>query len=691
MTADLYRTPALVLLIALVAVFGALWFRKGEVRPARRQAGEFPSARRRQLLWLVGWMFAAIQMEMEVLGPGHTGIWLAVSRASMQLAVLMFLGSLAPQNFSKRIPVLYVVAFGVPLILYSTTVSLDPHPGAAGGAFLVGCCVAALLVAGKWSMDRQLVPVWASLAFVALMGSVGLWLTAHRHYSATLALVHSAVLLMTAFLFASAFRRVTAGVVFTVGGMVGWAMPVLLTPLARRVAVPVLLLRAVSLMEVITAVGMIVLVLEDELESNLATQQRDRRARQEMEKYTELYLEGMPFEEDPSQYSRVCETIAAVSRFRQAATLVRSPQGFFQLAGQAGIDEQLAKTLDAVAQRTTDEALKEIRAKKYSVPEIGHVSMVQLHALLRPGEELPADFRQAHALAIHGRDGRLVGALLLGGLRDQETPLLAEDVLPLALLVARIGAAREHQALLRQLMQAERLAGLGQLAGGVAHELNNPLTVVTGYAELLADSEDAAAREQAGVIKSEARRMKQIIESLMRFRKASTGGRMPIDVGLMLEDVDKLMRHELEAAGIVLEVGIEPHLPRVAADGAQLRQVFVQVMKNAAISMRDMAEGHDGQEKKLTVEAVRLSRAVQIAVIDSGAGFPEPSRAFDPFYTTRHPGEGVGLGLSICYSIVREHGGEISAVNLRPHGGAVIIELPIEATESGYAVGTAAD
>ncbi|MGA8110537.1 MAG: ATP-binding protein, partial [Acidobacteriaceae bacterium] len=424
---------------------------------------------------------------------------------------------------------------------------------------------------------------------------------------------------------------------------------------------------------------MIVLVLEDELQSNLATQQRDRRAREEMEKYTELYLEGMPFEEDPSQYGLVCETITTVSRFRQAAILVRTPQGCFRLAGQAGIDVRLAKTLDAVAQRTTDETVKEIRSKKVSVPEIGHVSLVKLRALLLPGEELPKDFHQVHALAIHGRDGRLMGSLLLAGLRDEEEPLLTEDVLPLALLVARIGAAREHQALLRQLMQAERLAGLGQLAGGVAHELNNPLTVVTGYAELLADSDDPSAREQAGVIKNEARRMKLIIESLMRFRKASTGGRMPIDVGLMLEDVDKLMRHELEAAGIVLELRIEPNLPRVAADGAQLRQVFVQIIKNAAGSMRDLPEG---QEKRLTVEAVPLSHAVQVAVIDSGPGFPEPSRAFDPFYTTRHPGEGVGLGLSICYSIVREHGGEISAVNLQPRGGAVIIELPVEAAEN---------
>ena len=680
---DLYRVPALVLLAALVAVFGTMWFRKRGVQPTTRLLREEIPAQRRQLLWLVGWMFAAIHLEMGVLGLGQSGLWLVLSRASVQLAVLMFLGSLAPQNFSRRPPILYVVAFGAPLIFFSTIVSLDPAPGTGVRIFLLLCCAAEIFVAGRWSLERNLVPEWASLLFVALVGVGGVWLTVRQQYGAVLGLLHSGVLLMTAFLFAAAFRRLTAGVILTVGGLVGWAMPVLLAPLASRSDVPVLMLRAVSLVQVIAAVGMIVLVLEDEVASNLAGQQRDRRARREMEKYTELYLESMPFENNANQYDRVCETIVAISRFERAVITARSAEGHFRLAGRAGVDEAVTVAVDAVAHRSSDETLKEIRAKRYSKPEIGHLASLDLRGLLRPGEELPEYFQHVHAIAIHARDGRLMGSLLLAGLRDPDEPLQTEDVLPLELLVARLGAAREHEALLRQLMQAERLAGLGQLAGGVAHELNNPLTVVTGYAELLGDSDDAAAREQAGVILGEARRMKLIIESLMRFRRASTGGRMPINVGQLLEDIDKLMRHDVEAAGIALEVRIEPGMQPVDCDGAQLRQVFVQVIKNAASAMRDMGEG---DERKITIEAVPLSRGVQVAILDTGPGFPEPSRAFDPFFTTRHPGEGAGLGLSICYSIVREHGGEIAAVNLRPRGGGVVIELPVETVECTEAV-----
>jgi signal transduction histidine kinase len=226
--------------------------------------------------------------------------------------------------------------------------------------------------------------------------------------------------------------------------------------------------------------------------------------------------------------------------------------------------------------------------------------------------------------------------------------------------------------LLRRLLHAERLAGLGQLAGGVAHELNNPLTVVTGYAELMADG-DGVVRDQATVILNEARRMKQIIDSLIRFRKSTPGIRGPVSLQLMLHDIEKLVRHDLAGAHIDLLMRIPENLPHVKADGDQIRQVFLQLVKNAIGSMNELPEGMD---RKLTVEAAPSPHGVQITFTDSGPGFAQPSRVFDPFYTTRHQGEGMGLGLSICYSIIREHGGEISALNMHPRGAAVVIELP---------------
>ena len=670
---DLYGAPTLILLFVLVAVFGALWLQRRSLPPLRMRAGEAATARRRQLLWLVGWMFAAIQLEMDVFGRAHTGVWLAVSRACMQMAAIMFLGSMAPQYFSRRLHLLYVAAFAAPLLLFTVVASLDPAPGAAARLVLLVCILGALLIGARWSLEKHLLPVWLGLLLVVSAGGSGLWLALHQNYGAVLVLAQSGILLITALLFALAFRRVTAGVVFTVGGLVAWSLPELLETLLGLTQVPFMLVRALNLMKVIAAVGMIVLVLEDEIASNKAAQLRERRARQEVEKYTEIFLEAFSFEEESRQYNQICQVIGEASRFSKTALVLRSPEGRFRLAGHAGIDGALAAALDAMARRTTDEKLKDLRPESLYKREIGHLVHLNLTPLMEPGDELQQlNFLEAHAIAIRGREQELLGTLLLAGIRDPDEPLLTEDVLPLELLVARIGTAREHQMLLRRLLQAERLAGLGQLAGGVAHELNNPLTVVTGYAELMADG-DGATREQALVILSEARRMKQIIESLIRFRKASPGTRGPVSVELLLQDVERLARHDLEGARIGLELRLAPNLPHIKADGDQIRQVFLQIVRNAIGSLN---ETRDGVNRRIVVEAAPLGDRVQITISDNGPGFVDPARVFDPFYTTRHQGEGMGLGLSICYSIIREHEGQISAVNVLPNGAGVIIELP---------------
>ena len=678
-TADIYRAPTLILLFVLVAVFGALWLQRRSLPPLRMRAGEATTARQRQLMWLAGWMFAAIQLEMEVFGRAQTGLWLAVSRITLELAALMFLGSMAPQYLSRKPRILYVVAFALPLMLFTVLVSLDPAPGPLTRALLFVFLAGGLLVAVRWSLDRHLLPVWLSLLLVALVGGEAIWLTLGQRYGAVVALVQGSTMLITALLFALAFRRLTAGVVFTVGGLASWSLALMVEPLMGAEGAPVVLMRILNLMKVIAAVGMIVLVLEDEIASNKATQLRDRRARLEMEKYTEVFLGAVPSEEETGQYDQLCETIAGASRFRQAAVLVRGTEGRFRVCGRAGMDGALAEALDALGRRTTDEKIREIVSTRFYKQETGHLVLLDLTRLMEPGDELlQMNFREAHALAVRGRDRELLGTLLLAGLREPEEPLATEDVLPLELLVARVGAAREQQMLLRRLLQAERLAGLGQLAGGVAHELNNPLTVVTGYAELMAD-EKGANRDQALVILNEARRMKQIIDSLIRFRKAAPVNREAVSLDSLLRDVERLARLDLEAARVQMQLRIPARLPSVQADVDQLRQVFWQVIRNAIGSMDALP---DEMPRQLIVDAAAAGQRVELRFSDNGPGFANPARAFDPFYTTRDQGEGIGLGLSICYSIIREHGGEISAVNLHPRGAAVVIELPADESDA---------
>jgi signal transduction histidine kinase len=687
MNAELYQVPTLALLTALVAVFGALWLEGLSQSSPVGQSGDGPTGRRRQMLWLAGWVCAVIRLATQVAGWRKPGWGLVISEGAMELAPLMFLGSLAPQYYSHKPRILYVVAFGLPVMVYCAVIGFDPQPGVVARSVVMACTVLTIAVAARWSLYKHLIPIWLSLVVVALVGGGAAWMTVRGWYWEVGALVHSGVLLMTALLFVAAYRRLTAGLVFTVGGMFLWSLPPLLEPLLRMKGLPPELERALNLVKVMTAVGMIVLVLEEEVAFNQASQRRDRRARVELEKYTALYLAEAPFDEEGGHYNQACETIAEASRFAQAAIFVQSVEGIFQLAGRAGMSGALEGALDALARRTTEQVMAAVASGKYFTRVAGNLTLMDLSPLMEPGDELAQmNFRRAYVMGIRTRGGQLQGALLLAGLRHPEMPLVAEDVLPLEMLVARLGAAREHAGLVRRLMQSERLAGLGQLASGVAHELNNPLQAVTGFAQLLVEGDDPLTQEHAAVILSEARRMKQIIESLMRFRNAASASRVPVAIGLLLRDIEKLMRHDLENARIALELHIPEHLPRVKADGEQIRQVFLQVMKNAMTSLEEAA---DGVERRMSVEVAAIPKAVEVMFSDTGRGFPEPGRAFDPFFTTRHPGEGLGLGLSICYAIIREHGGEISAVNLHPRGAAVVIELPAYVDEAGQAVGTA--
>jgi two-component system, NtrC family, sensor kinase len=677
MNAELYQLPTLGLLAALVVVFGWLWL-EGRSHPGRTQrTGQAPTARQRHLLWLAGWWLVAIRLGLMIFGFGASGAGRASATICMELAPLMFLASLAPQfPIIRRPPVSCVVAFGAPLAFLAALVALDPSPGPLAQGALLICGAAVLGVGAIWSLHRDVLPVWVGLAAVGSFGCACLWLFAHGQYEGALLLARSGMLLMAALLFASTFRRLTAGVFLTVGSLAVWALPGILLVFSHEARLFFDLTSLTNLLRMLTAVGMIVLVMEDEIAANRATHARDLQAQREMQRYAELYLEAMPYEPSQGEYDVACRAITEVSRFTQAAVFLRNAGGTYRLAGQSGLSAEQAAALDGVARRVTDEKAQEITRPEDTAEEVGHLVTLDLTPLMQPKDEpVLRDFRKARVLSIRVREGGWQGALLVGAPRNAEETLQTQDLLPLELLVARIGAAREHALLLRRLMQSERLAGLGQLASSVGHELNNPLTVVTGFAELLAESHQPAVEERAGIILTEARRMKKIIESLVRFRKLTPAGRSPVSVELLLRDLEKLARHDLESTRVELELRIANDLPRAMGDGEQIRQVFLHLVRNASIALEDLPEG---EPRRLVVEVAKSAGWVRTTFTDNGKGFSDPSQAFDPFLSTRHTGEGVGLGLSLCYSIVHEHGGEISAENVQPRGARVTVDLPLE-------------
>ena len=246
-----------------------------------------------------------------------------------------------------------------------------------------------------------------------------------------------------------------------------------------------------------------------------------------------------------------------------------------------------------------------------------------------------------------------------------------------ARLVATLDRLKATQA---QLLQAEKLSAIGQLVAGVAHELNNPLTSVIGYAQLM--REEIRKREPGDAetqllhdsrrIAEESERAAKIVRSLLAFARRQSAERAPQDVAEVMSRVLALRSYEFRLNAIELETAFEPGLPPVLCDANQLQQALLNLLLNSEQAMRSRS----ARRIRVGARYVADCDGVELSIADTGHGITAENlrRIFDPFFTTREVGEGTGLGLSICYGIVRDHGGQI-AVNSRVGEGSTFTLL----------------
>jgi PAS domain S-box-containing protein len=226
----------------------------------------------------------------------------------------------------------------------------------------------------------------------------------------------------------------------------------------------------------------------------------------------------------------------------------------------------------------------------------------------------------------------------------------------------------------QQLVQSERLAAMGAMIGGVAHELNNPLTSILGISELLQDSQTTdSAQRQIGILQQQAKRAAEIVRNLTYFSSPPTPGTTRVNVGDVVERTLNLHSYSLRKNNITVDFVRESGLPFVQCDPHQLMQVFLNLVLNAEQAIREARD-----RGTLRIRMGNNGASVWVSFLDDGPGIqPDilPS-IFDPFYTTKRPGRGTGLGLSICKSVMKEHNGAIDAANA-PGGGAVFtLTLP---------------
>ena len=728
---DDYQVPAIALIAALMLAFAYLHSRFRSMRT---------------LLWMLALGFSGLQSIFRWMTDNWTVApnevysaanlqalhWIsAAGESCLILSAALFLASLSPTSFKiGRYRILFVVPFIVPVLLYvALYFGVTQHPT---GPLLRLYIFLAYWAAGAgiiWSLQKGAIPTWLATSIVTAASILSMPFFTLGNVSYPLMIVEAGSMLMSALLVLFTFRRLSPGVLLATTGFLAYMLPplFLFTSIGSNPHTLLLLTRIVDLGKVVVAIGLILLVLEDEVEKNESAQQRERRVRLELEAYARQSLTARSLEEFDRNSSQLCSMIVEHSCFAGAAMVVRNSTGAYSMVGYAGIDGATAGALDNLAQRlpascfmpaahfpestgefeeladedsvpdSSDEdeeesspgespAAAEDAAVELLVPDSSSLNL-NLTPWFVPGDDLERlHITRISAVPMFGPmhgpisspDNFADGALLLTSPRIPLTSLRADDLLPLEILAARLQAARTQAMMLGKLIDSERFAGVGQLAGNVAQQLNNPLTVILGYSALLEESVAHSTENRAAeAIGLEARRMKSILARLSRFSRLSTERFNSFAVADLISDIEQMHRTDFLRHSIEFRLAVQPDMPPIFGNAHQARQALLHVIQYAIEAVLRVGAN---QEKSIRIDASASTgdeARIEILIAHSGAGFSHPDRAFDSLTSGFTGAESTGIGLSLAAAIVREHRGNITAINLQPTGAAIQIDLPI--------------
>ncbi|MGB2643657.1 MAG: PAS domain S-box protein [Candidatus Acidiferrum sp.] len=332
-----------------------------------------------------------------------------------------------------------------------------------------------------------------------------------------------------------------------------------------------------------------------------------------------------------------------------------------------------------------------------------HIQAVHATFLSAQGLPLPAIFREAqrkeelvsaYIVVLWSKD-RVIGGLTVGSRTPKE--FSPADINLLIAVGSQLSSAIERTTLYEearqayenlrrtqeQLLHSEKMAAVGQLISGVAHELNNPLTAILGYSQLLISGGQMGPQgiEYSDKLYKQAQRTHRIVQNLLSFARQHKPERVPVQLNLILEETLALRDYDLRMNHIRVHLELATDLPLTSADPHQLQQVFLNMVNNAVDAMLEHSNEGD-----LWVRTGAEGDSLFIEFTDSGPGVKDASRVFDPFYTTKPVGKGTGLGLSICYGIITEHGGSIRVRNVPPRGASFTIEVPYQPSKQAKPV-----
>ncbi len=662
---DLFRQlPSMLILGALVAVFVALQRRHRSLRVR---------------CWLLGWglMFLHFVVTLLDFFPAYRHFEAFVEMATLQLTGLAFLvsvsGYLAEQGRLRWVG----ASFALPLTAYAALLAEEVR-----GGWPYALCLGLYIFPGgimgiMRERKRPLATVFPAAAVV-----FGGW-ALFRVLQGAANLGYLALLLVTftttAILFARRYPRPTPGMLTTMAGFISWsgiwAWAIVAPGIFQRIGAASELWKIPTFL---VACGMILILLEEESHSAQSAGERERAAVVQLERFADVTSRLLGGVDVLSFCSHIAQVITEATTFLRVAIVLTDEGDRLVVAGHAGIGKDELQHITASVARSSAGAAAQLCKRGRLLGKTAVVLAAEQMAGFDPvkstrhyddnpywaeGDELLVPLRSPR--------GAFLGLISLDDPRDPER-VTPKEMAKIEMLAADLAVAIDNAALQRQLVLSEKLASLGQLVSGVAHEMNNPLTAVLGYSELLSDRvQDPEMRRGLEVIHREGQRMKAIVANLLRFAQQDRSERRAVDLLAVLQELVRTKSYEASSRGIELVTNFASSLPAILGDENQLKQVFLNVLNNAFEAVEN------APEKRITVIARAEDAQVVLSFLDTGPGFKDVDRIFDPFFTTKSPGKGVGLGLSICYGVLKQHGGNITARNVQPAGACITIQLPV--------------
>lgn len=647
MAALLEKLPTILVLAGLVGIFLSI----------RVHA---PSARTR--LWTYAWGLIFIHFFIQAFET-HTGtlenILESIDIVSLELSAVVFTISLTRAVEIRRKRIIRLLVGILPITFHGVAAVFDWRWHVPMAIALAALFFGATYIA----LHAYPTPRFYTSALALVFFATGVWAVIDQlrgNADFSIAAILTIFFGICGPLFWQRYPRPSPGVLAATGGFIAWGA-VFPAGAFCDAFLPALKINPEiwNVPKYFVAFGMVLTLLEDKsriIEQAGQLEREENHLLEELSQITSRLLAG----KDPAA---LCEDITAAvtkaSSFDGAALFLNSEDRALRLAGSNGYPGELRSALE---KRTADWTLETVKDACQQASRVGN-NAFRLPAISN-GEELEV------LIPLTSWRGSRLGCLLLTA-RGEGAELDTREITKLEVLASDLAVTIENSRLHHQLVRSEKLAALGQLVAGVAHELNNPLTGIMGYADLLAEEvEGEKLGKRVQKLGNEARRMKRIVDGLLRFARQNNPAARAAEFEPALQDVIQLREYHLRKFNIELDVKIEEELPRIAIGEDELKQVLLNILNNAIDAVEESAK------RSIRITAKRAGDRVSISFDDSGPGFADSNRAFDPFYTTKPVGKGTGLGLSICYGIVQECGGEILVSNRQPFGAHVLLEFP---------------